>query len=154
MRMNSIILFFHTFCTKNGIVSRFSCPHTSSQNGKSERKSRSINNIICTLLCHASLPFTFWPYALNTTTIFIIFYLLNFLGILLQHIFCFAKLHLILIFGFLDVYAFLLYPTLKLINFNLILLLVFSWVILRLIKVTNAMILLLTKLFSLGMLFF
>ena len=65
---------FHQFCTSRDITLRFSCPYTSSQNGKSERKIRSINNIIRTLLCHASLPPSFWPHALNTVT-----YLLNIL---------------------------------------------------------------------------
>ena len=65
---------FRQFCTSRGISLRFSCPYTSSQNGKSERKIRSINNIIRTLLCHASLPPSFWPHALNTAT-----YLLNIL---------------------------------------------------------------------------
>lgn len=45
-----------------------------SQNGKSERKIRSFNNVIRTLLCHASLPPYFWPHALNIAT-----YLLNIL---------------------------------------------------------------------------
>ena len=65
---------FHLFCTSRGITLRFSCPYTSSQNGKSERKICSINNIIRTLLCHAFLPPSFWPHALNTAT-----YLLNIL---------------------------------------------------------------------------
>ena len=65
---------FHHFCTSWGINFRFSCPYTSSQNGKSERKIRSINNIVRTLLCHASLPQSFWPHALSMTT-----YLLNIL---------------------------------------------------------------------------
>ena len=68
MGVNSIIIFFIHFFTKNEIVSRFSCPHTSYQNGKFERKIRSINNIIRTLICHASLPSNFWPHALNTAT--------------------------------------------------------------------------------------
>ena len=65
---------FHQFCTSRGITLHFSCPYTSSQNGKSERKIRSIKNIIRTLLCHASLPPSFWPNALNMAT-----YLLNIL---------------------------------------------------------------------------
>ena len=125
MGVNSIIIFFIHFFTKNEIVSRFSCPHTSYQNGKFERKIRSINNIIRTLICHASLPSNFWPHALNTAT-----YLHNILpskllGNPLPNIFSITKLHLILIFSFLDVYAFLLYPPLKLINLNLVLLLAF-----------------------------
>jgi histone deacetylase 1/2 len=43
-------------------------PYTSSQNGKAERKIRSINNIIHTLLIHASLPPSFWKYALEMAT--------------------------------------------------------------------------------------
>ena len=65
---------FHDFCNNRGIHLRFSCPHTSSQNGKSDRKIGSINNIICTLLCHTSHLSSFWPHALNTAT-----YLLNIL---------------------------------------------------------------------------
>ena len=64
----------HQFCATRGISLRFSCPQTSSQNGKPERKIRTINNIIRTLLCHASLPSYFWPHALNTAS-----YLLNIL---------------------------------------------------------------------------
>ncbi|KAJ9556217.1 hypothetical protein OSB04_010831 [Centaurea solstitialis] len=52
----------------------FSCPHTSSQNGKAKRKIRAINNMICTLLSQASLPPSFWHHALETAT-----YLLNIL---------------------------------------------------------------------------
>ena len=63
---------FQDCCNNRGIHLRFSCPHTSSQNGKSERKIHSMNNIVHTLLCHASPPPSFWPHALNTAT-----YLLN-----------------------------------------------------------------------------
>lgn len=41
---------FLRHCEANGIFFRFSCPHTSSQNGKAERKICSINNIIRTCL--------------------------------------------------------------------------------------------------------
>jgi histone deacetylase 1/2 len=47
---------------------RFSCPHTSPQNGKAERKIRTINNIIRTLLAHASIPPSFWHHALQMAT--------------------------------------------------------------------------------------
>ncbi|KAL2899813.1 Copia protein [Bienertia sinuspersici] len=63
---------FKLFCVKNGLVFRFSCPHTSPQNGEVERVIRTINNIKRTLLFHASLPPEFWEYALETAT-----YLLN-----------------------------------------------------------------------------
>jgi len=35
---------FKSFCQNNGMVFCFSCPHTSPQNGKAERKIRTINN--------------------------------------------------------------------------------------------------------------
>ncbi|KAI3796959.1 hypothetical protein L1987_39646 [Smallanthus sonchifolius] len=65
---------FQQFCHQNGMSFRFSCPHTSSQNGKAERKIRSINNVIRTLLAHAQLPNTYWHHALEMAT-----YILNIL---------------------------------------------------------------------------
>lgn len=65
---------FKLFCHKNGLIFRFSCPHTSSQNGKAERKIRTINNLIRTLLAHSSVPPSFWHHALAMAT-----YLLNIL---------------------------------------------------------------------------
>ncbi|KAJ0596182.1 putative RNA-directed DNA polymerase [Helianthus annuus] len=65
---------FQQFCNQNGMHFRFSCPHTSSQNGKAERKIRSINNIIRTLLAQSHLPNTYWHHALEVST-----YLLNIL---------------------------------------------------------------------------
>lgn len=65
---------FHDYCAANGTNFRFSCPHTSSQNGKAERKIRTINNMIRTLLAHASVPPSFWHHALQMAT-----YLLNIL---------------------------------------------------------------------------
>ncbi|CAJ2649804.1 unnamed protein product [Trifolium pratense] len=59
---------FHKFCELNGMSFRFSCPHTSPQNGKAERKIRTINNIIRTLLAHASIPPIFWHHALQMAT--------------------------------------------------------------------------------------
>jgi hypothetical protein len=49
-----------------------SCPYTSSQNGKTERIIRSINNVIRMLLIQASLPWRYWAEGLHTAT-----YLLN-----------------------------------------------------------------------------
>lgn len=46
----------HDLFATNGIQFRFSCPHTSQQNGKSERMIRTINNVIRTLLFQAHLP--------------------------------------------------------------------------------------------------
>ena len=50
----------------------WSCPYTSSQNGKAERILRSINNIVRSLLFQASLPTFYWVEGLHTAT-----YLLN-----------------------------------------------------------------------------
>jgi hypothetical protein len=49
-----------------------SCPYTSPQNGKAEHIIRSVNNIIRTLLIHASLPGRYWAEGLHTAT-----YMLN-----------------------------------------------------------------------------
>jgi histone deacetylase 1/2 len=45
-----------TFFLSHGILLRFSCPYTSSQNGKVERSLRSINDILCTLLVRDITP--------------------------------------------------------------------------------------------------
>ena len=50
---------FHKYCVDNGLIFRFSCPHTSSQNGKAERKIHTINNMFRTLLAHSSVPPSF-----------------------------------------------------------------------------------------------
>ena len=60
--------YFTQFCHKNGMVFSFSCPHTSPQNGKAERKIRAINNFIRTSLGHSSMPPSFWHHALRITT--------------------------------------------------------------------------------------
>ncbi|KAK1415156.1 hypothetical protein QVD17_30928 [Tagetes erecta] len=57
---------FQKFASTNGMESRFSCPHTSQQNGKSERMIRRLNEIMLTLLTRASLPSKFWVEALHT----------------------------------------------------------------------------------------
>lgn len=44
------------FFDQHGLLYRLSCPHTSPQNGKAERHIKSINNIIRTILSHASMP--------------------------------------------------------------------------------------------------
>ena len=60
------------FFLHHGILPRFSCPYTSSQNGKAERSLRTINDILRTLLIQASMPPKFWVEALRHAT-----YLLN-----------------------------------------------------------------------------
>ncbi|KAL2936002.1 Retrovirus-related Pol polyprotein from transposon RE1 [Bienertia sinuspersici] len=59
---------FTTFCDHYGMTLRLSCPYTSPQNGKAERKIKTINNIVRTLLCHASMPPSFWHHALEMAT--------------------------------------------------------------------------------------
>ena len=59
---------FWDFCKDNGISFHFSCPYSSPQNGKAERQIRTLNNIVRTLLAHASLPYTFWHHALQMAT--------------------------------------------------------------------------------------
>jgi len=59
---------FQKMCELNGISFHLSCPYTSLQNGKVDWKIRSINNIIRTLLIHASLPPSLWHYALEMAT--------------------------------------------------------------------------------------
>lgn len=56
---------FHKFFDTNGIQVRFSCPHTTQQNRKSERMIRTINNSICSLLFQAKLSPTYWVEALH-----------------------------------------------------------------------------------------
>lgn len=58
---------FHDHFGKHGITFRFSCPHTSQQNGKSERMLRTINNVVRSLLFQAQLSPTYWVEALHTT---------------------------------------------------------------------------------------
>lgn len=48
------------------MVFRFSFPYTTSRNSKAERMIRTINNVVRTLLIQASLPPSFWVYALAT----------------------------------------------------------------------------------------
>ncbi len=61
-----------TFFLSNGVLLRMSCPYTSQQNGRAERALRTINNILRSLLFHASLPPVYWVEALHTAT-----YILN-----------------------------------------------------------------------------
>ncbi|KAJ9535464.1 hypothetical protein OSB04_un001410 [Centaurea solstitialis] len=59
---------FHNLCSQTGTQFRFSCPYTSPQNGKAERKIRSINNILRTLLAHSNVPMYLWHHALQHAT--------------------------------------------------------------------------------------
>ncbi|KAJ9556976.1 hypothetical protein OSB04_011590 [Centaurea solstitialis] len=57
---------FKDFAQQHGLLFRFSCPQTSSQNGRVERMIRRLNDIIRALLIHAHLPPIFWVKALHT----------------------------------------------------------------------------------------
>lgn len=50
----------HRLCDQLGIKIRFSCPHTSQQNGRVERKHRHLVETGLTLLAQASMPLMFW----------------------------------------------------------------------------------------------
>jgi hypothetical protein len=62
---------FQSFCSSHGILHQFTCPHTSQQNGVSERKHRHIVDMALSLISHSSLPFTYWPYAFSTAVFLI-----------------------------------------------------------------------------------
>ncbi|MFS7970018.1 putative RNA-directed DNA polymerase [Helianthus anomalus] len=59
---------FKQFAHQHGLLFRFACPQTSSQNGRAERMIRRLNDIIRSLLIHAHLPPIFWVEALHTAT--------------------------------------------------------------------------------------
>ncbi|KAI3668990.1 hypothetical protein L6452_40208 [Arctium lappa] len=71
---------FHSFASTTGLHIRFSCLHTSQQNGTAERMIRRLNELMLSLLTHASLPPSFWVDALHTAT-----YLHNILPTKLLH---------------------------------------------------------------------
>jgi hypothetical protein len=71
---------FQSFCSSHGILHQFTCPHTSQQNGVSERKHRHIVDMALCLISHSSLPYTFWPYAFSTAV-----YLINHLPSLIRN---------------------------------------------------------------------
>jgi histone deacetylase 1/2 len=62
---------FMTFLQQSGILHRFSCPYTSAQNGRVERKHRHVVETGLALLAHASLPMQFWQYAFQSATFLI-----------------------------------------------------------------------------------
>lgn len=61
-----------SFLSAHGVVLRLTCLYTSPQNGRAERVLRTLNDNMRALLYHTSMPTSFWPDALATTT-----YLLN-----------------------------------------------------------------------------
>lgn len=57
---------FTKFLNDLGILHRFTCPHTSHQNGTVERKHRQIVETGLTLLAHASVPYKYWDHSFST----------------------------------------------------------------------------------------
>lgn len=55
-----------SYLASNGITHRISCPYTSQQNGKVERKNRHVVEVGLSLMAHASISLTYWPYAFQT----------------------------------------------------------------------------------------
>jgi len=58
---------FNNFCEKTGILHNFSAPRTPQQNGVVERKNRSLEELIRTMLSESSLPKYFWVDAVSTS---------------------------------------------------------------------------------------
>jgi histone deacetylase 1/2 len=56
----------HNYFQRTGISHRVSCPHTSQQNGITERKHRDIVETGLALLAHSSLPVRYWDEAFLT----------------------------------------------------------------------------------------
>ncbi|KAJ9566734.1 hypothetical protein OSB04_002700 [Centaurea solstitialis] len=49
-----------------GIVSQLTPPYTPQMNGVSERRNRTLLDMVRTMMCHSSLPVSFWGHALET----------------------------------------------------------------------------------------
>lgn len=62
---------FNNFLIENGIEFTHSCPHTSPQNGRAERKHRHIVEMGLTLLAQANMPLKFWSDAFQTSVFLI-----------------------------------------------------------------------------------
>ena len=57
---------FISYLTDNGILSQLTAPGTPQQNGVAERRNRTMLDMIRSMLSDASLPKSFWGYALQT----------------------------------------------------------------------------------------
>ena len=57
---------FEDFLKEEGIVSQLTAPGTPQQNGVAERRNRTLLDIVRSMMSHASLPDSFWGYALQT----------------------------------------------------------------------------------------
>lgn len=58
---------FTTYLNERGIAHRFTCPHTSHQNGSVERKHRQIVDMRLTLLAQSQLPYSYWDHSFTST---------------------------------------------------------------------------------------
>lgn len=56
---------FESFCVENGIRRELTAAFTPQQNGVSERKNRTVLNVVRSLLTKGNVPKTFWPEAVN-----------------------------------------------------------------------------------------
>lgn len=56
------------FFSNHGVQSRYTCPHTSQQNGHAERMIRTVTNMVRSLLSQANLSPSFWVEALHVAS--------------------------------------------------------------------------------------
>ena len=63
---------FKSYLAQEGIISQLSSPRTPQQNGVSERRNRTLLDMVRSMLSYSSLPESFWGYALETAA-----YILN-----------------------------------------------------------------------------
>ena len=57
---------FKDYLKECGIVSQLTPPGTSQWNGVSERRNRTLLDMVRSMMSHADLPISFWGYALET----------------------------------------------------------------------------------------
>ena len=115
----------HQILQSNGISHRLSCPHTPQQIGVIKRKHHHLVETGLALMSHAGVPLKFWDDAFQTAC-----YLINRMPTpLLQKSYpyetLFFPLLITLSYGFLVVNVGLIFVLILLINFNLVLFLVF-----------------------------
>ena len=63
---------FKSYSAQEGIISQLLSPGTPQQNGVSERRNRTLLDMVRSMLSYSSLPESFWGYALETAA-----YILN-----------------------------------------------------------------------------
>ncbi|KAJ9566249.1 hypothetical protein OSB04_002215 [Centaurea solstitialis] len=57
---------FDNYLMECGIVSQLTPPYTPQMNGVSERRNRTLLDMVRTMMCHSMLPISFWGHALET----------------------------------------------------------------------------------------